>query len=161
MIVGSYTFPFVSYGILTYDPGLGTKHYEPWWCLLKLDNELCRYYSWHMNTVEPIAPPNSLWGFHSSVLKGEVPTKNIDKWGKDNGKRIEFHYSNYISYSNGRHAWINMYCEELSELRDYYGLYTNGGKLKYHMTLGRLRNPTVPEPPGATILHKTGELHSV
>jgi hypothetical protein len=162
MIIGEYNFQYKSSGMLTYDPGVGTKHFEPNWCLLKLDDDFYKYYSWFMNKDgEPIQKPNSLWGFHASVIKGEQPTKNIDKWGKDNGKTIEFHYGNFISWTNGRHAWMNLYCEELSDLRNFYGLYTNGNKLKYHMTLGRLKNPTMPEPLEATILIKDGSLHTV
>ena len=162
MIIGEYNFQYRSSGILTYDPGIGGKHYEPHWCLLKLDDEFYRYYTWFMNKEgEPIHKPNALWGFHASVIKGEKPTQNIDKWGLKNGKTIEFDYGNYISWTNGRHAWMNLYCEELSELRNFYGLYTNGNKLKYHMTLGRLKNPTQPEPLEATILIKDGSLHTV
>lgn len=162
MKILDHEFQYKSKGILKYDPGKGSKHYEPNWCLLLLEDDLYKYYSWFMNKEgEPINKPNSLWGFHASVIKGEAPTKNLDKWAFNDGKEIEFWYGNYISWSNGRHAWMNLYCEELSQLRDFYGLYTNGGKLKYHMTLGRLKNPTQPEPPGPTILIKDGNLHTV
>lgn len=162
MKIGDYDFQYKSKGVLKYDPGKGTKHFQDFWCLLILDDEIYKYYSWFMNKEgEPINKPNSLWGFHSSVIKGEEPKQNKNKWGYKDGKEIEFYYGNYISWSNGRHAWMNLYCEELSELRDFYGLYTNGGKLKYHMTLGRLRNPTQPEPDGPTILIKDGDLHTV
>ncbi len=157
-----HNFQYKSKGTLIYDPGVNTKHYDPYWCILRLDDEIYKYYSWFMEKEgEPIHKPNNIWGFHASVVKGEVPTQNLDKWGFNNNKEIEFLYGNYISWTNGRHAWLNIYCEELADLREYYGLYTNGRKLKFHMTLGRLKTPTQPEPPGPTILIKDGDLHSV
>jgi hypothetical protein len=162
MKLGDYTFQYKSKGILKFDPGKGTKHFQDYWCLLLLDQDICNYYSWFMNKEgDPIHPPNSLWGFHASVIKGEAPTKNIDKWGINDGKEIEFYYGNYISYSNGRHAWLNLYSEDLADLRDFYGLFINERKLKFHMTLGRLKMPKVPEPPGPTILIKEGGLVDV
>jgi hypothetical protein len=162
MIVAGIDFQYQSSGILRFNPGFGTKHYEPNWCIMELDEEIYKYYSWFMNMDgEPILKPNTLWGFHSSVIKGEEPTQNATDWAKFDGDVIPFYYSNYIKYSNGRHCWMDLYSPRLSEIRDYYGLYVNGGKLKYHMTLGRLKHPTVPEPQTATHLFKTGELHSV
>ena len=98
---------------------------------------------------------------HLTILTISSPDGNISEWAKFDGEVITFYYSNYIKYSNGRHCWMDLYSPRLAEIRDYYGLYVNGGKLKYHMTLGRLKNPTVPEPKTATHLFKTGELHSV
>jgi hypothetical protein len=140
MKYGEFDFQYTSKGILTYDLAVGSKHFEPYWCFLKLDEEICRYYSWFMNKDgEGIHKPNAIWGFHVSVIKGEKPTDNLDKWGFKEGKEIEFYYGNFISYTNGTHAWLNLYCEELANLRVFYGL---DHKLKYHMTLGRLKTPT-------------------
>ncbi len=162
MIIGDHNFQYQSTGIISFDPGLNTKHYEPYWCLMKIDEEIYKYYSWFMNREgEPILKPNTLWGFHASIIKGDVPTKNLDKWGMFQGEQIPFHYGNEIRWSNGRHCWMNLYSERLMEIRDFYGLHINGGKLKYHMTLGRLKNPTVPEPETPTHLIKEGYFDSV
>lgn len=152
MKIFGYEFQFASQGTLQFDPGMGTKLFEPNWCIMLCDEEIARYYKWLLQKegIE-IHEPNKIWKFHASVIKGEEPRKNMDKWKQFDGKKITFNYGSYISYSNGRHAWISCYCDELSDIRDFYGLETNGKKLKYHMTLGRLKNPTQPDTkrPGA------------
>ena len=97
MIVSGIDFQYQSSGILRFNPGFGTKHYEPNWCIMELDEEIYKYYSWFMNMDgEPILKPNTLWGFHSSVIKGEEPTQNATDWAKFDGEVIPFYYSNYI-----------------------------------------------------------------
>ena len=141
-----HTFEYEAEGTLFFDPGKGTKHYDPYWCIVKVDPDLARYYRWHLlNWGQATHPPNSLWGFHISAIKGEEPLRNKEKWGKYHDHIVKFYYGKYVSYSNGRHAWLNCYCEELTALREFYGLDVNNRKLKYHATLGRLKRPTAPD----------------
>jgi hypothetical protein len=144
--INGHTFEFESKGTLCFDPGQGTKHHEPYWCIVKIDPEIASYYRWHLLMHgQDTFQPNTLWGFHISAIKGEAPTKNIDKWSDLDGKIVSFYYGNYVSYSNGRHAWINCYSDDLADLREYYGLDVCNRKLKFHATLGRLKKPWQPD----------------
>lgn len=130
---------------------------------MQCDEEIASYYKWFLSKEKiEIFEPNKIWGFHVSVIKGEVPTKNLDKWKEFNGKEVEYHYGNHVSYSNGRHAWLNCYCEELSDIRDFFGLDVKDRKLKYHMTLGRLKNPTEPDVKRPGVIYEgEGSLFSI
>lgn len=144
--LGKYTFEHKVTGKLLFDPGKGTKHFDPYWCIVSLDYEISSYYRWLLKRHgQDTESPNKLWGFHVSTIKGEEPTKNKELWGCQDQQEITIWYGNYVSYSNGRHAWLNCYSEDLCQLRDFYGLDINDGKLKYHATLGRLKNPWEPD----------------
>lgn len=146
MKVDGYSFQYESEGTLCFDPGKGSTHYDPYWAILKWDEDIANYYRWHLERWgQATDRPNRLWGFHISVIKGEEPTKNIEDWGKFDGLRVKFNYGNYISYSNGRHSWINIYSDVFCDIREYYGLNVCGRKIKYHATLGRLKNPWEPD----------------
>jgi hypothetical protein len=130
---------FTSTGILQYDPGRGLKHFDPWWILLLCDNEISRYYSWQLKKrgIEVHSNDKGLWGTHISVLKGDSPT-NPDLWGKYEGYEVEFYYSHVIRFDNGEHAWVDIYSEDLSAIREELGFTF---KPWYHMTVGRLIRP--------------------
>lgn len=146
MEICGHRFQFQSYGILCFDPGKGTKHFDPYWAIVECDRDIADYYRWHLlQRGVDTWPPNGLWGFHISAIKGEEPTKNLNEWGKFHGHKISFNYGDYISYSNGRHAWLNCWSDDLSDIREYYGLDVAERKLKYHMTLGRLKKPWAPD----------------
>jgi hypothetical protein len=157
--LGDYVFQFKTTGILQFDPGKGTKHFDPNWCIVKLDEDIANYYRWHL-LKRGVATdrPNRLWKFHISCIKGEELTQNQDKWGEEDGASVEIYYGNWISYSNGRHSWIDCYSDDLHDLRRKYGLDINDRKLKYHATLGRLKRPWEPDVkrPGYIYKHPSG-----
>jgi hypothetical protein len=130
---------FTSTGILQYDPGKGTKSFNPHWALLICDDDIARYYAWHMKKHGVELYPNNkgLWGTHVSSLKGE-PVLNQELWGKYEGYEVEFHYNHLIRYDNGRHAWVDVYSEDLSKIREELGF---APKYWYHLTIGRLVRP--------------------
>jgi hypothetical protein len=69
-----------------------------------------------------------------------MPT-NIDKWNLDYGI-IEFNYAHTIRYDNGCHAWLDVECERLHEIRKELGLpeyphFHKARRLSLHLTLGR------------------------
>lgn len=144
--LGNFVFQFSIQGTLMFDPGKGSKHFDEWWCIVQLDFDLADYYRWHLKKwgVETFSP-NGLWGFHVSAIKGEKPTRNIEEWGNRQGEKVSIDYGCWVNYSNGRHAWIDCYSDELCTLRDFYGLDINGGKVKYHATMGRLKKPWEPD----------------
>ena len=67
-------------------------------------------------------------------MKGEVPI-NPAPWAALEGVEIEFAYNHIIRYENGKHAWIDVYSEDLSAIREMYGFPF---KPWYHLTIGRL-----------------------
>jgi len=129
-----------SVGILEFDRGKDTKYYEPWWCALKVDDEITALYRWLSLKYGIKVVKNRLWGAHVSVIKGEEPLQNKEMWGKDFGE-IEFYYSTIVRYDNGCHAWLDVYCERLGEIRELFGLpnvnFMGEHPRYYHLTLGR------------------------
>lgn len=130
---------FTSTGILQYDPGKGTKQFDPGWVLLTCDDEIARYYTWHLKRYGVEIYPNDkgLWGTHISILKGE-PVPDNTSWGKYDGYEIEFHYNHVIRFDNGKHAWVDIYSEDLSAIIEMMGF---PAKPWYHLTIGRLVRP--------------------
>jgi len=130
---------FTSSGILQYDPGKGLKHFDPWWALLVCDDEVSRYYAWLLKRhgVEVYPNDKGLWGTHVSVLKGAVPP-NQDNWGKYQDFEVEIHLNHLVRYDNGKHAWVDVYSEDLSAIRQELGF---DAKPWYHLTIGRLVRP--------------------
>lgn len=128
-----------STGVLQYDPGKGTKQFDPWWALLTCDDEICKYYAWQMKRrgVELYPNDKGLWGTHVSVLKGDVPI-DPSKWGKYQDYEVKFHYNHLVRYDNGKHAWVDVYSEDLSFIRQELGF---DAKPWYHLTIGRLVRP--------------------
>lgn len=128
---------FTSTGIFHYDPLPGTKHYQPWWGLVSCDLELLTYYAWFLTRYGIEVETSNLWGPHISVLKGEEPP-NPAAWKKYEDYEVEFHYNHIIRFDNGRHAWVDIYSEDLSAIREELGFPP---KPWFHMTIGRLVRP--------------------
>jgi hypothetical protein len=135
---------FTSTGILYYDPGKDLKKFDPWWALLLCDNELSRYYAWLFKRqgMEVFSNDNGLWKTHISVMKGDVPP-NPEAWAKYDGQEVEFNHSHIIRSENGEHAWIDVYSEDLSSIRQELGFVF---KPWFHMTVGRLVRPYRDKP---------------
>lgn len=121
----------------------GKLKYEKDWCLVELDKDFLNQFQ----TPQDIKPTNRP---HISVMKSESPSTNADKWGYKDGDEITFTFDNKFEFENGRHLWINVQSDELCQLREFYGLPTlkdNPGdtyRVLYHITLGKLINPTTP-----------------
>lgn len=127
---------FNSSGIFHYDPLPNSKHYEPWWGLLKCDDQIVKYYAWLLKRQGVEVDTVSLWGTHISVFKGEVPPNNVN-WKKYEDYEVEFNYNHIIRFDNGRHAWIDIYSEDLSAIREELGFPF---KPWFHLTIGRIKN---------------------
>jgi len=134
-------FCHTSSGRIKYDPMTDrTKHYEPWWAILLCDQQIVEFYSWLcLRHGRPITQ-NKLWGAHISFVKGEEPL-NKALW-KFDFSEIEFRYTNQIRFDNRCHAWLDVECERLHEIRAELGLppYPHDHKerrLSLHLTLGR------------------------
>jgi hypothetical protein len=122
-------------GILEFDPKSGTKHFEPWWALLNCDDGIAEFYAWLLKGYGLVADTFKLWGTHVSVIKGQEPAIKA-KWGSAQGRAVEYWYTNQIRWDNGKHAWLDVYSEEMSQIREEMGL---SPKVRYHLTIGRLK----------------------
>lgn len=121
-------------GRLVFDPLQGTKHFDPWWMLLVIDDEgILDYYSYWLKRVGEHVHKTKLWGTHVSVIKHEEPPDKA-LWGRDWGD-VSFHYAHTVRRDNGRHAWVDVYSPELSSIRQSLGL---PAKEWFHLTIGRL-----------------------
>jgi len=125
-----------STGALEFDPGKATKHFKPWWLLLRCDPEIIEYYKWFLLRYGFPVQRNALWGAHISVVKGEEPPDKT-LWGLSSmeGLELDFYYSHYVRAENGCHWWVDCYSQGLSSLRETMGLPP---KLTYHLTIGRI-----------------------
>lgn len=129
-------FRYRTTGKLWYDPHQGTKHFDPWWALLVTDEGIIDYYRWLLRRAKWMeTEPNKLWGPHVSVIKSSKPTDE-SKWGLYAGREVEFWYSNIIRWDNGKHAWLDVFSPDMSDIRVEMGIWP---KCFFHMTLGRLK----------------------
>jgi hypothetical protein len=128
-----------STGTVLYDPGQGTRHFEPWFALLSCDDGIVDYLTWHLRRAGIELDKGSRWGAHVTFVRGEPPA-SPDAWGTAADEEIAFHYANVIRWSNGRHAWVDVCCPRLNELRAALGLAAKPDA-RYHLALGRLREP--------------------
>lgn len=126
-------YPHQSSGLLVFDPLLGKPRYKPWWAVLKVDKGAIDFYAWLLKKQGVLVEKGAPSGSHISFIKGwEPPIK--EPWGLDFGE-ITFWYSNIIRTDNGKHAWLDVWSDQMSEIRMLFGW---DAKPYYHMTLGRL-----------------------
>jgi hypothetical protein len=125
-----------STGRITYDPGKGTRHFDPWYALLECDEGIVDYLSWHLRRRGIALQKGSRWGAHVTFVRGEQPPRP-ELWGEAAGEEVAFTYSHVVRWDNGFHAWVDVWCPRLTEVRSRLGLTGKTGA-KYHLTLGRL-----------------------
>lgn len=128
-------YPHESTGIVQFDPGKGTRHFEPWWAFLICDGGIIDYYSWLLLRYGIALHKGSNWGPHICFVRGQEPPDKT-AWGVDPGP-VRFRYSPVIRWDNGRHAWLNVWSPELAAIRASLGFHTPE-KVTFHFTLGRL-----------------------
>jgi hypothetical protein len=131
-------------GTLIYDYGKGTKLYEPWWAMIFTDQGIVDYYAWFCKKYGIQIQKGSAYGAHISFIRGEKPP-NQEAWGQGAGE-IEFWYAHTVRFDNDHHAWVDVWSDELVEIRSKLGLppkphrFYNGEWVPsgYHLTIGRL-----------------------
>lgn len=131
-------FPHESVGTLQFDPGVGTRHFEPWWALLLCDQGIIDFYSWLLLRWGVALHKGSHWGPHACAVRGQEPPDKA-AWGVDPGP-VAFRYSNVVRWDNGRHAWLDVWSPGLLEVRTRLG-FPPKAKATFHLTLGRLVFP--------------------
>jgi hypothetical protein len=129
-----------SKGVVRYDPGKGTKHFDPWFALVECDRGIIEYLSWFMERHGRPLHVGSRWGAHITFVRGEEPVVHPELWGQAEGEAITFHHAQVIRWDNGWHAWVDVWCPRLLELRFALGLVEKTSA-RFHLTLGRLVHP--------------------
>lgn len=122
---------------------IGTLHYEPDWKLvLNIDQNLADYY----RSLIPKYKPNNRQRYpaHVTIVRQtkELPT-NIQFWNKYQGQEVKFLYNPEIQEGQV-YYWINVYCQQLEEIRTELGLPVHsqftmppeGFKKHFHCTIG-------------------------
>lgn len=137
--------------------------FKPYWSIIKTDDDFDSYYKWFLHkrygynsilsiTDDYIKPYNEIyglklqkpaWGSHISVIRGEIKEglttdDEINEWwdyykNKYNGKNYEFVYD-LTPKTNGKHWWLKIYSDELTDLRKEMGLFKSD--IGLHITLG-------------------------
>jgi len=135
-------------GILAYDPTRQKgKAPDPWWLIAYTDDGIAAYYRHIVEKRFGFVLDRPSWGAHVSIIRGEEPKKNLDRWRYNEGLITPFAYSHDI-YTNGAHWWVNVDCLDYANLRDFYGF--DPGKRHFHLSIGRVRDrDIVGKPPEA------------
>lgn len=137
-------------GIIHYDPPRpGMSRRTDWWCIVKLDKEITRYYRWWLSYEKHIHLQPPSWDAHISIVRGERPKPElIELWKKHQGKRVEFYYDHgnirvdrsqrrderAANAVGGEYYFIDVQCPVLDEIRTELGLRTG---YNFHFTVGR------------------------
>ena len=90
----------VSTGRILYDPGKGSRHFDPWYALLECDGGIIDYLSWHLRRWGIDLHKGSRWGAHVTFVRGEQPL-NLEAWGEAAGEEVTFHYAHEVRWTNG------------------------------------------------------------
>jgi hypothetical protein len=107
---------------------------EDWWARVVCDQGIIDFYAWLCRRHGLRVQKNRKWGPHISFIKGEEPPDKA-LWGSHKGP-ITFWYANHIRIDNGCHAWLDVWSDQLIELRAALGLPPKI-KMSYHLTIGR------------------------
>lgn len=127
---------FQTQGTLRYSENLPGK--DQWWLVVDCCPDIVAYYKWlvERGTYARLNTPK--FGSHISVISGEEPIKNIDKWGEHTGESITVDagplYSlDANSEDKSKIYCVNIECERLIDLRELFGLKK---EYPFHLTIG-------------------------
>lgn len=134
---GHRCYVFSTTGTIIYNPN-NSKRAEPFWCIIDIEKDITRYYRELFKKKTGIILHSPAFDAHVSVLKGleQATEKMKTHWEYLNGKIVEVHYDPNI-YWNEKHVWINTYCKEYFDLREYYGVLDWNTKDFSHLTIGK------------------------
>lgn len=130
----------------------------PWWLTIELPHfeEVSRYYRWHIDKNWCESDSHTLKRVynrpahrpHISIIRGERPRKNIDKWHNYlANEKIEIYYEinvrqTTMQHDGKDHFWfINAHVDDkyYSDMRKFFGLdyEKNGVPFHGHITIAR------------------------
>lgn len=114
-------------------------YYPTWWLILKVDEDVCRYYRKliHFYNRSLRLNPSKNDG-HITILAGKYE-KPVNKmlWGKYEGDKIEFSYNTEIK-NDDEYYWMAVQCKRIEEIRLELGLNPTI-KWPWHLTIGNLK----------------------
>jgi hypothetical protein len=125
---------FQGHGKLIYDPRARIR-FEPWWCILKTDEELVRYYQYWIKQHYDVKFEKTVWGSHISVNRAVKPP-NPAFWKKYKNEIIPFTYTNRV-YRVHWFLCVDAYSTRLEDIREELGL-PRLPPYGFHLTIGRL-----------------------
>lgn len=123
----------------------GTLIYSenPYKLIVDVDNEIGRYYRSLIPPTHRVQKP--LYNSHISTVRNEMPV-NLSVWGKYQNQTIEFEYEPFV-YNGELYYWLNVYCQELEDIRLELGLQNTSpftrspnGKHRFHITIANLKH---------------------
>lgn len=121
------------------------KSKSPYWARVYVDKGILDFYFWLAEKKGIKLDKGVRGGPHITFIRGEEP-KDKSLWGYEAGE-VEFRYSNIIRMDNGYHAWLDVYSEQLNDIRLKLGyppkpekILSNGfvKAMSYHLTIGRM-----------------------
>lgn len=125
-------------GKICYDPSRGKKT-DQYWCIIEIDKEITRYYRYLFKKRFGYDLYSPSFDAHVSLLKGFHTNKMDENWKHMDGKIVEIQYDSKL-YWNEKHVWLNTYCPEYFELREYYNIPEWNTKDFGHLTVGKFKN---------------------
>lgn len=134
---GHRCYTFSTTGVIHYDPN-SRKHNEKHWCIIDIEKELTRYYREQFKKQFGIILYAPAFDAHVSVLRGavEYKPKMDESWKYLDKKTVEVAYDSNI-YWNERHVWLNTYCADYFDIREFYGVTDWNNKDFSHLTIGK------------------------
>ena len=132
---GHRCYTFSIEGIIVYDPERGRKG-SSHWCIIEIDREITAYYRYQFKKQFGIVLFAPAYDAHVSLLKGIETPKMTTDWKKLDGKKVIVHYDSNL-YWNDKHVWLNTYCEEYFDLREFYEIPDWNTKDFGHLTVGK------------------------
>jgi hypothetical protein len=123
---------FDGYGKLLY--------YPSWWLIVKVDEEICRYYRnlihFRYRSLQ-LSPSRN--GAHITAIAGKYEIPDNDHkhlWNKYEGEEIDFKYNPEIN-TDGEYFWMEVECKRIEEIREELGL-TPKIIHPWHLTVGNI-----------------------
>lgn len=115
-------------------------YYPSWWLIVKVDEDVCRYYR---NLIHyhnrPLRLNPSKHGAHITVIAGkyEKPDREHEYlWNRYQGQKVSFTYDPTIQ-TNGDYFWMTVECKKIEEIRAEMGL-TPKILHPWHLTVGNI-----------------------
>lgn len=108
---------------------------DGYWAFLMCDDGIVDYYAWLAKKSGVLLNKSSSRGAHITFIRGEQKVSE-NLWGKHKGD-LTFNYAHILRTDNDRHAWLDVYCPRLHEIREELGL-PKKAKISFHLTIGRL-----------------------
>ena len=115
-------------------------YYPSWWLIMKVDEEICRYYRnlihFHYRSLQ-LNPSRN--GAHITVIAGkyEKPDEECERfWNRYQDEEVNFKYSPEIN-TDGEYFWMEVECKRIEEIRIELGL-TPKIPQPWHLTVGNI-----------------------